>query len=113
MLPEKILYVQKAYIKEKLYKNKMLTYALLVSKNNKRERVFREVKDLAGESLRYLQKVYGEYDLIAGFKMQNEEKLSLILNKIKEIDGVLTLKTCTVIHKTRESDFIPRHVLEY
>ena len=85
----------------------MLTYALIISKKSKRDKIYKKIGELAGAHLNRLHKVYGEYDLLGEFKVQSEKKMNLLLNEIKGIEGVVTLKTFTVLHKTKEHDTIP------
>ena len=87
----------------------MLTYALIVSKENCHEKVYEQIKELKNGVYR-LYKVSGEYDLLAEIKLQSEEKMKEILNKIKSLEGVMTLKTCTVLHKTKEHNQPPKIV---
>ena len=89
----------------------MLTYALIISKKSKRDAIYKNIEQLANSSLNRLYKVYGEYDLLAEFKMPNDKKMKDLLNQIKETDGVVTLKTFTVLHKTKEGDSVPKFVL--
>ncbi len=86
----------------------MLTYALIVSKKNAREQVYSQIEGLAKEKLDHLERVYGEFDILAEFKMRDETQMKDLLNKIKSLEGVMTLKTCTVIHKTKSQDQTPK-----
>ncbi len=85
----------------------MLTYTLLVSKQNFRDTIHKKIQEIP-EGIYRLYKVSGEYDLLVEIKLQNETKMKEVLNKIKSFDGVMDLKTLTVLHKTKEHDHLPK-----
>ena len=90
----------------------MLTYALVVSKQNSVENVFNAIKEFGEDHVSKAFVVYGEYDILAEVKAQNEAKMKELLNKIREMEGVVTLKTFSVTHKTRERDRLPQRFLK-
>ena len=86
----------------------MLTYALIVSKRGKRDSIYSRIQEIGQKNVNRLYKVYGEYDLLLGVKVQSEEKLKELMNGIKGIEGVILLKTFKVLHKTYEHDILPK-----
>lgn len=88
----------------------MLTYALVVSNQNSVERILSAIKGFGEEHVSKAFVVYGEYDILAEVKAQNEVKMNELLSRIKEMEGVVTLKTFPVVHKTWERDQLPKRV---
>ncbi len=86
----------------------MLTYALIVSKENCREGIFKKISSYGEQNIKRVCKLEGEYDLLAELKVQNEEKMKDYLNEIRNLEGVVALKTFTVVHKTKEHDQLPK-----
>jgi len=89
----------------------MLTYALIVTNKNLKEDIYIKIKQLTQAYLKRLHKVSGEYDLFVELKLQNEQKMVDVLNKMRNIEGVSILRTFTVIHKTKEHDQVPKSLL--
>ena len=87
----------------------MLTYALVVSRPNRVDGVLSEIKAFGQDHVSKAFVVSGEYDILAEVKAQNEETMNELLNKIKGMEGVITMKTFPVLHKTREMDRLPLH----
>ncbi|HZX12458.1 MAG TPA: Lrp/AsnC ligand binding domain-containing protein [Candidatus Nanoarchaeia archaeon] len=85
----------------------MLTYVLIVSKAGLRERVYTTIKRL-GPVVDRLHRVAGEFDLLTALKTASEEKMKESVNKVREMEGVVTLKTYTVFHKTKAADIVPQ-----
>lgn len=89
----------------------MLTYLLMSVEQKKIPKIREEITDIDKETkqgikkkINQVQEVYGEYDLLAKIETNNEKEMNDIINKVKNINGIQFIKTCSVIHKTRESD---------
>ena len=86
----------------------MLIYVLIVSREDSAETIYRSLKALEDKNIRKLFVVSGEYNLLAEIKAQNETNLKEVLNKIRSTEGVITMNTLPVMHKTREHDTLPK-----
>ena len=86
----------------------MLTYAFVVTEKGSSDIVSKKIESLMGKSLNRLSRVYGEYDLVVEVKALSEGKMNELLDQLNELEGVQTMKTCTVLHKTKMSDQLPK-----
>ena len=85
----------------------MLMYALLNVNQMKLSSVVDSIRGVCGESVNKLHPVYGEFDVLLKLKGVNRDSLTSLLNKIRDLDGVMSVKTYMVAHKTKESDVLP------
>lgn len=67
----------------------------------------KETKQGMKRKINQIQEVYGEYDMLVKIETNNEKETKEIINKVKDIKGIQFLQTCSVTHKTRESDRLP------
>ena len=86
----------------------MLTYGLIVSKQKDTEEVFDRLNEFGEEHINKLFKVQGEFNLLVEMKAKNPNRMVELLNKVKNLDGVIMLKTFPVMHKTREYNTLPK-----
>lgn len=89
----------------------MLTYALISSKADDVKTVYKDIKNLGKDSVRRICKTYGAYDVLAEVKADDGKKMKEILSSIQDLEGVINMKTLTVVHKTRADDQIPKFLL--
>lgn len=86
----------------------MLTYAFVVTDKGNCEGVSQKIEALMGKALNRLSKVYGEFDFVAEVKAVSEGKMNELLDQLSELEGIREIKTCTVLHKTKISDQLPK-----
>ena len=82
----------------------MLVFVLLGVHQHKINHVIGKIKGLGPKYLNKVHLVYGEYDIIAEIKAHNPETSSNILRRLKETEGVNTLKTYVVSDQLRNED---------
>lgn len=86
----------------------MLVYVLIVANRGLVDHIVGKISEIAGEDAKSVHVLYGEFDIIAKLQAQSEEKMVQRIKEIKNIEGVQSIKTYTVAHKTKESDVLPK-----
>ena len=82
----------------------MIVFALLGVNQSKLTSVLKRIKNLGAENLNKVHLVYGEYDIIAELKANDPEISTNLLQSIKGIEGVNTLKTYVVSDQITEGN---------